>query len=69
MKTYDRFDNKRILVWGYGREGKSTADFLSKYCRPASIEIFEGKREEIREDEFDFMLKCPGSIMEAEYPK
>ena len=69
MKTYDRFDNKRILVWGYGREGKSTADFLSKYCRPASVEIFEGKREEIREDEFDCIVKSPGIIMDDDDPK
>ena len=69
MKTYERFDNKRILVWGYGREGKSTADFLSKYCHPAGVEIFEGKREEICEDEFDYIVKSPGIVMDDDNPK
>ena len=69
MKTYDRFDGKRILVWGYGREGRSTADFLSRYCQPSSVEIFEGSRSDIREENYDYIVKSPGIVMDDDDPK
>ena len=69
MSVTDRFTDKRILVWGYGREGKSTEAFLKRCCKPASIEIFEGKREDIDEGKFDYIFKSPGIIMEVENPK
>lgn len=69
MLVTDRFTNKRILIWGYGREGKSTEDFLKRCCKPASIEIFQGKREEIDEDSYDFIFKSPGIVMHEDNPK
>ena len=69
MSVTDRFTDKRILVWGYGREGKSTEAFLKRCCKPASVEIFEGKREDIDEDRYDYIFKSPGIVMEDDDPK
>ncbi len=66
---YNRFDNKRILVWGYGREGKSTEDFLNRVCKPAVVDIFEGKIDEIKQDDYDVIFKSPGIIMEEDNEK
>lgn len=69
MSVTDRFTNKRILIWGYGREGKSTENFLHRCCKPASIEVFEGKREGIDEEKYDYIFKSPGIVMEEDNPK
>ncbi len=69
MERYDKFDGKRILIWGYGREGKSTARFLEQCCKPSSIDVFEGKREEINEDSYDYIVKSPGIIMDDDNEK
>ena len=69
MKKYERFDGKRILIWGYGREGKSTEKFLKEFCEPESVGIFEGKREDIREEDYDYIIKSPGIVMEDDDPK
>ena len=69
MSVTDRFTNKRILIWGYGREGKSTENFLHRCCRPASVEVFEGKREGIDEEKYDYIFKSPGIVMEEDNPK
>ena len=69
MNELEKFNGKRILIWGYGREGKSTENFLKNHCHCESIEIFEGKREEIEEARFDFIFKSPGIVMEEENPK
>lgn len=60
------FDNKRILIWGYGREGKTTEVFLKNYCSPAKIDILEGKREEFNLDDYDYVFKSPGIVCEEE---
>ncbi len=69
MDHYGKFDDKRILIWGYGREGKSTEQFLKTYCSPRSFEVFEGKREGINESDFDFIIKSPGIIMHEDNAK
>ncbi|MBO4903190.1 MAG: UDP-N-acetylmuramoyl-L-alanine--D-glutamate ligase [Lachnospiraceae bacterium] len=69
MKAIRKFDNKAILIWGYGREGQSTEQFLRRCCRPKSIEIFEGKREDIHEDWYDYIIKSPGIAMDGDDPK
>ena len=69
MKTYDKFTGKRILIWGYGREGKSTEHFLARFCRPEKVDIFEGKREDINEDLYDYIVKSPGIVMDDDDPK
>ena len=68
-RSYDRFDQKRILIWGYGREGKSSERFLSRYCHAQSVDVFEGKREDIDESRYDFIIKSPGIIMDDDDPR
>ena len=69
MKTYEKFDGKRILIWGYGREGRSTEKFLKEFCRPSGVEVFEGKKEDIRQSDYDYIIKSPGIIMDDDDPK
>ena len=69
MSVAESFDGKRILIWGYGREGKSTEKFLKTHCAPSCIEIFEGSRDEIKEDDFDLIIKSPGIVMPEDDPK
>ena len=65
MKTLirDAVKDKRILIWGYGREGKSTESFLKTHCSPKSIDIFEGKRDGFDEESYDIIFKSPGIVM------
>lgn len=65
----NKFDNKRILIWGYGREGKSTESFLNRCCKNADITVFEGKREDIDESLYDYIFKSPGIVLEGDYDK
>ncbi len=69
MSVVDRFEGKKILIWGYGREGKSTESFLKRCCKPLSVDIFEGKREDINEDKYDYIFKSPGIIMDEDNEK
>ena len=57
MDRYTKLDGKRVLIWGYGREGKSSERFLREYCKPAEIAVFEGKREDIDESKYDCILE------------
>ena len=65
----DRFSGKKIMIWGYGREGKSTESFLKEYCQPQEVVIFEGKPEELEEEGFDYIFKSPGIIYPQENEK
>lgn len=56
----EKFDNKKVLLWGYGREGKASLTFLNTYCNPSSVEVFEGKREDLPIDDYDIVIKSPG---------
>ena len=64
MNIADKFNGKKILVWGYGREGKSTVAFLKKNCIPESIDIFEGLPYELDERPYDIVIKSPGIYVE-----
>lgn len=64
-----KFDGKRILIWGYGREGKSSEKFFLEACNPASVDIFEGKLEDIDTDKYDYIVKSPGIVMDGDDPK
>ena len=39
MDIISELNGKRILIWGYGREGKATEHFLALYC-------FEGMQQQ-----------------------
>ena len=69
MLTYDRFDNKKILIWGFGREGRSTKEFLDRYCRPLLVDVFEGKREDMKEEDYDYIIKSPGIVLDTYDPR
>lgn len=60
MKVTERLHNKDILIWGYGREGKSTERFINTFCSVKSLSIFEGAAEEIDEACYDYIIKSPG---------
>ena len=60
MNTFRKFDNKKVLIWGYGREGKSSESFIKKHAENAEVEIFEGLYEEIDAEKFDYIIKSPG---------
>ncbi len=64
MKITDKLNDKRILLWGYGLEGKSAEKFINKYCEVSSLTVFQGKREDIDEDAYDLIIKSPGIVAE-----
>ena len=60
MSIISELNNKKILIWGYGREGKSTERFLKSHCPSSVYEIFEGYVEDIEFDNYDLVIKSPG---------
>lgn len=65
MAVPELFEGKRILIWGYGREGKSSEKWLSEHTSPKSVTIFEGKPEEMLAgagEDADIIIKSPGIV-------
>ena len=62
MKITDTLNGKRVLLWGYGLEGKSTEKFIRKYCKDCQVSVFQGRREDIDEDAYDYIIKSPGIV-------
>lgn len=69
MNIIEYMCDKCILIWGYGVEGKSTERFLKKFCKVKHIDIYEGKYENIIEDNYDLIIKSPGIVMEEDNEK
>lgn len=65
----EELKGKKIVIWGYGREGKSTEQFLLRHCSPSDITVYEGDRAGIDEEKYDLIFKSPGIVMEEEHPK
>lgn len=65
----DKLTDKRILIFGYGREGKSTEEYIKAHVKYRSLDIFEGKISEIDEDNYDYIIKSPGIVMLESNPK
>ncbi len=64
MKLSDKLENKRVLIWGYGLEGRSTERFLKAHCKLQSLEIYEGRQDGIDEAKYDLIIKSPGIATE-----
>ena len=71
MKITEKLENKRILIWGKGREGKSTERFLETHCPGAVFCSVEGSEEEItaKSVDYDLIIKSPGIITRTTNPK
>ena len=63
-RALEKYRDKKILIWGYGREGKSTEEFFKKHPVVASVDIFEGKPDEVDWDGYDCVFKSPGIRLE-----
>ncbi|MBP5492605.1 MAG: UDP-N-acetylmuramoyl-L-alanine--D-glutamate ligase [Clostridiales bacterium] len=71
MKITEKLQNKKILIWGKGREGKSSEKFLKEHVPTATYDMFEGKEDQIRElsENYDLILKSPGIVTKDSNPK
>ncbi len=64
-----KLNNKKILIWGYGREGKSTERFLLSHYPDSQVSVFEGVGEDIDFDAYDLVFKSPGINTEIKNDK
>ena len=65
MKTDHLFNDKKILIWGYGREGQSTEKWLKGHVSPASVTISSATPEEMLKGaagDADVIIKSPGIV-------
>lgn len=69
MGINNYLENKRILIFGYGREGQSTERYIKNHVNYKTLDIFEGKKEDIDESQYDIILKSPGIVMLEENEK
>ena len=69
MKITEKLNGKKILIWGFGREGKASKRFIDSHCKGCDVEILEGGLEEIDFEKFDFVIKSPGIRCDLEEPK
>lgn len=67
-QTKNKVKGKKILIWGYGREGRSTEKLLENDCEPASVEVYEGPREGVHEENYDYIFVSPGIQFEEDAP-
>ena len=62
MKIIDELNNKRVLIWGYGKEGKASESFINKYTHNVKYDIYEGNKEGFDENDYDLIIKSPGIV-------
>lgn len=60
MKIVDTLNNKNILIWGYGREGKATESFIKNYCNNVKYDVYEGDKDGFNDSDYDLIIKSPG---------
>ncbi len=77
---HNLLDDKNVLILGFGREGRSTLEFIKKYINPKSVTIADfneipereaqgcalvcGKDYQKNVDSFDVIIKSPGIVYE-----
>ena len=61
-------EGKSVLIWGYGREGKSAEGCLKRVGGPKSVKVFEGKPDELEYGQYDVIIKSPGIRLDRAYP-
>jgi len=61
-KILEKLNNKKILILGYGREGKSTYSFIRKYYPDMIIGIYD--RHEIKDSLQNVTLHCKSSYQD-----
>lgn len=54
--------DKRVLIWGYGLEGKSTEAFAKGHCAVQALDVYQGKQDGINEGDYDAIVKSPGIV-------
>lgn len=64
MKISEQLNNKKILIWGYGNEGRSMERFIKTHTRVKEYTVFEGKPDEIDVNAYDKIIKSPGIVTE-----
>ncbi|MCM1132862.1 MAG: UDP-N-acetylmuramoyl-L-alanine--D-glutamate ligase [Ruminococcus flavefaciens] len=75
---YNYTEGKSVCILGFGREGRSTYNILSKYCNPSAVVIADmNKIDDLPEnvgficgeeyqkslDDFDLVFKSPGIVL------
>ena len=60
MNISNELANKKILIWGKGKEGESSAKFIDRNCLDCEYEFYEGKENSELFGRFDLVLKSPG---------
>ena len=60
LNIIDQLNHRKILIWGYGREGKSSERFILTHCPDTAVSVYEGPAENIRFSDYDLVLKSPG---------
>lgn len=56
----ERYENKKIVLLGFGREGRSTFDFLKKYVKNCELQIMDRNADYVHE-----VLKKSGHAVEG----
>lgn len=67
--SLEMFRDKKILIWGYGREGQSTESFLKRHNICKEIRVYEGKKDDELFCEYDYIFKSPGIVCFDDNPR